>query len=136
MVDYCIERYPDNFYISNNTNVKGFAIEPNGQIIGLMTTSGIILGDYFVIAAAHKTKYLADRLGIRVPIMPIKGWALGLKVPNPNFFYDYTFSTPSYFSTFIGNEIRLSCGAEIGSDFSDEIPSEEWGPKMGLKNFN
>lgn len=59
-----------------------------------MTSSGIILGDYFIIAAAHKTKYLTDKLGIRLPIMPIKGWTLGFKISESSFFKDYTFSTP------------------------------------------
>ncbi|CAD8206834.1 unnamed protein product [Paramecium pentaurelia] len=136
IIDYCIDNFSGRFYISTNTNVKGFALDPKGQIIGAMTSQGIILADYFVISGAHKTKYLTDKLGIRVPIMPVKGWALGIRVPNDTFFKEYTFFTPQYFSTYVNNEIRLSCGAEIGSDFSKEIPSEEWGAKMGLKYFN
>lgn len=68
--------------------------------------------------------------------MPVKGWALGIDLPDNQFFKDHTFSTPQYFSTFINNQIRLSCGAEISSDFSTEMPSEEWGSKMGLNSFN
>lgn len=82
MIDYCIDNYSGYFHIATNTHVKGFAIEPTGKVIGAMTSQGIILADYFVIAAAHKTKYLADRLGIRVPIMPVKGWAIGINLPN------------------------------------------------------
>lgn len=80
MIDHCIDNYSGYFHIANNTHVKGFTIEPTGKVIGAMTSQGIILADYFIIAAAHKTKYLADRLGIRVPIMPVKGWVLGINL--------------------------------------------------------
>lgn len=72
-----------------------------------------------MICAAHKTKYLTDKFGLRLPIMPVKGWVIGVTVPQ-NFrnslLTDFTYFTPSYFSTFIKGKLRLSGCAEIGYD--------------------
>lgn len=80
---------------------------------------------------AHKTKYLTDKLGIRFPIMPVKGWVIGVDINNQeeSILRNYTFFTPNYYSTFVNGRLRLSGCAEIGSDFSENIPQEEWGAK-------
>lgn len=38
MIDYCIDNYSGYFHIATNTNVRGFAIEPSGNVIGAMTS--------------------------------------------------------------------------------------------------
>jgi len=30
IIDYCIDNFSGRFYISTNTNVKGFALDPKG----------------------------------------------------------------------------------------------------------
>jgi hypothetical protein len=39
------------------------------------------LGDKFVICLAHKSKYLAHKLKLNLPIVPAKGWAMGTQAP-------------------------------------------------------
>ncbi len=49
-----------------------------GRIAGIVTDSGVIAADAFVLAAGADAPLLMRRLGVRLPIIPIKGYSLTL----------------------------------------------------------
>ncbi len=50
----------------------------------------VILSDYMVFCAAHRTKYLTDLLGYRVPLLPMREWSVHVK----NFTVSHDIFTP------------------------------------------
>jgi D-amino-acid dehydrogenase len=56
-------------------NVKGFAREGN-RVTGLVTGKGTITADAFVLAAGAASPLLVSSLGIRLPVLPVKGYSL------------------------------------------------------------
>ena len=97
-----------------NTLVKGFHRDGN-RILGVKTSSDVIEGDYFIIAAGSYSPHLAGPLGIHLPINPVKGYSLTFPIPQ-------TVALPTIpvidesrhlAVTPLGSRLRISGSAEI-----------------------
>lgn len=53
------------------------------RIVGVATRDGVIEGDAVVLAAGVGARRLAAGIGIRLPIYPLKGYSLSLRVTDP-----------------------------------------------------
>lgn len=90
----------------------------------------VVLGDLFILCAAHKTKYLSELLRVTLPIVPAKGWTLGAQQPltdDLTLIRNFTLNTPNFFATITMNKLRLAGCAEICKDVSSQNAAEEWG---------
>ena len=98
-----------------------------------------MLGDRFILCMAHKTKDLAEKLKLALPIIPAKGWAMGANVPEGSdfsFIRHFTLNTPVYFATITMDKLRLTGGVEICKDTPSDNASTEWGAIQILNRFN
>ncbi|HTZ76940.1 MAG TPA: D-amino acid dehydrogenase [Stellaceae bacterium] len=111
LAEICRQRGVDFRY---GTTVKGF--EKDGdQITAAVTDKGSVKGDLFVLALGSYAPFLAEPLGIDLPVYPVKGYAVTLPIKDPdaaprlagideNFLVAYT---P------MGNRIRMTATAEF-----------------------
>ena len=68
-----------NFHMSTTVT----DLETEGQrVASLVTDKGRLQGDAYVLALGIYSPHLVRRLGLRLPIYPIKGYSVTLKVPN------------------------------------------------------
>lgn len=121
LLKYLNNKYPENFKVLTNTSHKKFILEKNtNKIIGIETNKGKIFSDYYVVAAGNYTKSILKSLGVRVPIIPVKGHALSVPadISNPRLLYNVTNDSTKNYLTQISTIYRLSGGADFeGMDF-------------------
>lgn len=87
------------------------------------------------MCAAHKTKYLTEKLKLTLPIIPAKGWAMGAEIPsgsNLSFLKAFTLNSPNYFASITMGKLRLAGCAEVCHDDPKSTKgnvdySTEWG---------
>ena len=104
------------------TEVKAFRRERN-RVIAANTTSGEIEADAYVVAQASHTPFLLKPLGIRVPIIPIKG--VSITVPAHPWKGALSSAVIDHSRIFglirIGERLRVSGSAEVTG--YDTVPS-------------
>ena len=64
-----------NFMGFHQAQANGFKREGQ-RVVALMTTQGELSADGFVIAAGLQSRELAGKLGIKLPLYPLKGYSL------------------------------------------------------------
>jgi D-amino-acid dehydrogenase len=62
-----------------NTSVEGW-VSKLGRVIGVTTTNNQIQADAFVVCAGTASVGIAHKLGLKLPIYPVKGYSLTLPV--------------------------------------------------------
>lgn len=116
LVDYLKRTFPENFKILTSTSHEKFIIEKNrNKVIGIQTNKGQIFGDYFVVAAGNYSKPILKSLGVRIPIIPVKGHTLSSPaIPsNPQLKYNVTNDSSKNYLTQISDIYRLSGCADF-----------------------
>ncbi len=96
-------------------SIKGFAVE-NGQIAGVETElAGRITGDKYVCALGSYAPILLRKVGINLPIYPVKGYSVTLPVTDDAFAPQSTImdETHKVAITRLGDRIRVAGTAEI-----------------------
>ncbi|MEM9633005.1 MAG: D-amino acid dehydrogenase [Pseudomonadota bacterium] len=96
----------------------------NGKIEGIRTERGIETGDRFVCCLGPYSARLLKRIGIRLPIYPIKGYSITLPVTDPERAPQSTLMDETYkvAITRLGDRIRVAGQAEIVG-FSNRLGS-------------
>ena len=105
------------------TRVTGFDVQSN-KIRAIQTSAGDIEADLFVLATGVHAPVMASKLGIYLPIYPIKGYSLTLPLINPD-------KAPSTSITDLGKktvfttlngQLRVAAMAEL-TGFELDIPA-------------
>jgi D-amino-acid dehydrogenase len=52
----------------------------HGRLMGVETSEGVFEADAYVLALGSNAPYLLQRLGIRLPVYPLKGYSLSLPI--------------------------------------------------------
>jgi D-amino-acid dehydrogenase len=92
------------------------AIESQGRrITGLATTSGRLSGDVYVAALGSYSPLLLRRLGLGIPVYPIKGYSITLPIADPAGAPESTVMDETYkvAITRLGDRIRVGGTAEV-----------------------
>jgi D-amino-acid dehydrogenase len=72
LADLCRARGADFRY---GTTIRGLETE-RGRIAGVVTDQGRIVGDAYVLALGSFSAGIARRIGIRLPVYPVKGYSI------------------------------------------------------------
>jgi len=104
-----------------NTHVLG--LETDGsQITGIKTSAGIKTADAYVVALGSYSTPLLDKVGVKMPVFPVKGYSLTLPITNPDAAPVSTVMDETYkvAITRFEDRIRVAGTAELAA-FSDEL---------------
>ncbi len=104
------------------TTVEGFESR-QGRIVYVATSAGSIDADAYVVALGSATPRLLAPLGLRLPIVPVKGYSLTLSIDNVARAPVSTVLDESYkvAITRLGDRLRIGGMAEIAG-FSLKLP--------------
>jgi D-amino-acid dehydrogenase len=97
----------------------------NGSVVGVESMAGRNYADAVILAAGVGSQSLARTVGVRAPILPVKGYAATVPVIDPGGAPDIGGVLESRHVAFsrMGNRLRLSTGAEIGRTDHD-VPEQ------------
>ena len=97
-------------------------LSDGGRITGIKTSGGIKTADAYVIALGSYTSALLNRVDLRVPIFPVKGYSLTVPITNPDAAPVSTVMDETYkvAMTRFDDRIRVAGTAELAA-FSDEL---------------
>ena len=111
--------------IRYNTTVTGF-VRKDGLLHSVETTSGPVAADAFVLCLGVYSPHLAEKLGIDLPIYPVKGYSVTVPAAD--------LDTPPAIGGVdeenllaycpMGNRIRLTATAEIAGYSNSHKPSD------------
>ncbi|GGO99785.1 D-amino acid dehydrogenase [Stakelama pacifica] len=99
-------------------------IDRDGALVsGVLTDRGMVRGDAYVLALGSYSPLLVKRLGLRLPIYPIKGYSLTLPIVDPDNAPQSTVIDDAYkvAVTRLGDRIRVAGTAEI-SGYDKQLP--------------
>lgn len=134
---YCQQNYLEQFNFLHSTKVESFEVNQN-QVTGVLTDRGVIKGDKFIICLGLHSKYLTPQLGVRLPILPARGWVMETKVPKgvENFLLKYfTLKSSNFSGTILGDRLRICGCAELCRETYSPDPKSDWGTKQVLNSF-
>ena len=97
-------------------------LSDNGRVTGIKTSAGVKTADAYVIALGSYTSALLNRVDLRVPIFPVKGYSLTVPITNPEAAPLSTVMDETYkvAMTRFDDRIRVAGTAELAA-FSDEL---------------
>ncbi|WP_030185538.1 FAD-dependent oxidoreductase [Streptomyces sp. NRRL S-813] len=89
----------------------------DGRVRAVATRSDVLEADAVVLAAGHHTRALARTAGLRVPILPVKGYAATVPIVEPSGVPDVggVLETRHVAFSRTATHLRLSTGAEVGA---------------------
>ena len=95
--------------------VRALQIE-GGKMVGVKLYSSALSADACVIAAGHESTVLLSSVGIKVPIYPIKGYSVTLRLRSDGFGPNRALMDEAYKTaiTPMGNTLRVAGTAELG----------------------
>jgi D-amino-acid dehydrogenase len=96
-----------------STVASRFVLEGR-SICAVETSSGLIEGDLFVLAAGSESAALARGVGVRLPIFPMKGYSITLPITARSPIVSITDSRARIVFCRLQNEIRIAGLAELG----------------------
>ena len=121
--------YGDQFRFITNTQITGF--KGNEKKVLAVTTSNDdghreIQGDHFILAAGFKTKELAAKLGVNIPIIPAKGYTICVPYARgtDTLKSSVTYEARNLVLSPYEDRIRISSGFFIGED-NDDIKEDK-----------
>ncbi len=96
-----------------------------GKVSGVETDAGVVRGDAYVLAMGSYTPHLSRKLGIDLPIYPVKGYSITAKITDANVAPVSTILDETYkiAVTRLGDRIRVGGMAEL-SGYSANLPPE------------
>lgn len=103
-----------------NTDIKDIAVE-NGDIQGVQTDAGLFKADRYLVAMGSYSPLLLSRIGIRIPVYPVKGYSLTLDITDESRAPVSTVMDETYKVAVsrLNNRIRVGGTAELtGYDLS------------------
>ena len=120
-------------WCSENRNCKfmwGTSIEKilrkNNQISGVWTSKGELKADAYILAAGAQSGLLAQQIGIRLPIYPIKGFSITVPILNeelaPTMGFDDTQRLVAL--SRIGNRLRIASSAVFDGFDKSHCPQD------------
>jgi D-amino-acid dehydrogenase len=97
----------------------------DGKVSGVETDAGVVRGDAYVLAMGSYTPHLSRKLGIDLPIYPVKGYSITAKITDANVAPVSTILDETYkiAVTRLGDRIRVGGMAEL-SGYSANLPPE------------
>ncbi|WP_210396768.1 D-amino acid dehydrogenase [Motiliproteus sediminis] len=104
-----------------NTHVLGIHTDGD-RITGVKTSAGTKTADAYVVAMGSYSAPLLDKVGVRLPIFPVKGYSLTVPITNPEAAPVSTVMDETYkvAMTRFDDRIRVAGTAELAA-FSDEL---------------
>jgi D-amino-acid dehydrogenase len=108
-----------------STNIEGLQAAGN-DITGVVTDKGIVSGDAYVLSLGTWSPMIAHRIGIQLPIYPIKGYSLTIPIndhkapPNVAAVDEHNLVAISRF----GDRIRVTATAEFAGYDTSHKPSD------------
>ncbi len=104
-----------------NTHVLGIHTDGD-KITGIKTSAGTKTADAYVVALGSYTTPLLNKVGVRLPIFPVKGYSLTVPITNPDAAPISTVMDETYkvAMTRFDDRIRVAGTAELAA-FSDEL---------------
>ncbi|WP_343673851.1 D-amino acid dehydrogenase [Paraburkholderia heleia] len=111
--------------ILNSTNIEALEVS-GGEISGVRTDRGTVKGDAYVLALGSYSPILARRIGINLPIYPVKGYSLTIPIeghaqpPNVAAVDEHNLVAISRF----GDRIRVTATAEFAGYDTAHKPSD------------
>ena len=108
-----------------DTNVIRFRAE-QGRIVGVETSAGLLTADAYVLALASESPKLVRRMGIDLPVYPVKGYSLTLPIGPEHRPPEICGVDEGYLVAFckMGNELRLTATAEFSGFNTAHEPSD------------
>lgn len=110
-----LKKHP-NFTLKTSTHID-HVITQKDRITGVETNSGTVTGDDYVICTGNSSKDILARIGISVPIYPLKGYSLTLPYPEKPHIVP-AISLTDYSNKILyaklGDRLRLACMVDIG----------------------
>ena len=94
-----------------------------GRVTGVKTSDGVVTGDRYVVALGTHTPAMVRKIGVRLPIYPVKGYSLTTPVIAADRAPRSTVMDETYkvATTRLGQTIRVGGIAEL-SGFSTDLP--------------
>ncbi|MBM3549343.1 MAG: D-amino acid dehydrogenase [Alphaproteobacteria bacterium] len=108
-----------------DTTITRFRAE-HGRITGVETSAGLLTADAYVLSLASESPKLVRRMGIDLPVYPVKGYSLTLPIRPENQAPTIAGVDEGYLVAFarMGNELRLTATAEFSGYNTDHQPSD------------
>jgi len=105
-----------------NTTITGLSVS-GGQVTGVETSAGPVTGDAYVLAMGSYTPKLARKIGLDLPIYPVKGYSITAKIQDASTAPVSTVLDESYkiAITRFADRIRVGGMAEL-SGYNAELP--------------
>jgi D-amino-acid dehydrogenase len=96
------------------TLIEGLLTE-GGRISGVATRTGIVTGDAYVVALGSYSPLLLRRIGIDLPVYPVKGYSITVPITDPGGAPESTImdETHKVAITRLGDRIRVGGMAEL-----------------------
>ena len=104
--------------------IKELEVE-RGRARGILTTKGVIRSEAIVVALGSYSPLLLEKLGIRLPVYPIKGYSLTLSISDASRAPESTVMDETYkiAITRLGERIRVGGMAEVSGYTGDLNPA-------------
>jgi len=108
-----------------NTTVREIAVDGD-RVSGVVTGKGMVKGDAYVLSLGSYSPLVARRLGLKLPVYPVKGYSLTLPIDGHN-------GAPSVPTvdeenlvaiTRMGDRMRMTAIAEFSGYDNDHKPSD------------
>jgi D-amino-acid dehydrogenase len=108
-----------------NTAVREIAVDGD-RVSGVVTDRGMVKGDAYVLSLGSYSPLVAGRLGVKLPVYPVKGYSLTLPIDGHN-------GPPSVPTvdeenlvaiTRLGDRMRMTAIAEFSGYANDHKPSD------------
>lgn len=109
--------------VNYKMNTRIFEIKKeNGTITGVRTSAGTRTADAYVVAMGSYSTPILQKLGVRLPIFPVKGYSLTIDITNPDAAPVSTVMDETYkvAMTRLNDRLRVAGTAELAA-FSDEL---------------
>ena len=109
-----IDGTPGGSRFMGKTNVSDFVREDR-RIVAVKTDSGLIEADAFIISAGSSARALARKIGIDLPIYPLKGYSLTAPIKQQEATPSVSITDAAYKVAYarIGDELRLAGAADL-----------------------
>ena len=93
-----------------------------GKITGIKTSAGTKTADAYVVAMGSYSTPILEKVGVRLPIFPVKGYSLTIEITNPDAAPVSTVMDETYkvAMTRLNDRLRVAGTAELAA-FSDEL---------------
>jgi D-amino-acid dehydrogenase len=108
-----------------NTTVKRIRAE-SGRIVGVETSAGLMTADAYVLSLASESPKLVRKMGIDLPIYPVKGYSLTLPIRPEHRPPTIAGVDEGYLVAFcrMGDKLRLTATAEFSGFNTDHEPRD------------